>query len=115
MYYHSKPKFNGVQEIIYNQNGAYAINLDEFKSTGTHWIALYKNGKDRITSFNVIYFGSFGVENMTKEIKKLIRKKNIITNIYKIQAYNLIMCGYCCIGFINFMVKCKNVLDYTNF
>ena len=48
MYYHSKPKFNGVQEIIYNQNGAYAINLDEFKSTGTHWIALYKNGKDRI-------------------------------------------------------------------
>ena len=40
----------------------YVINLDEFKSIGTHWIALYVNSND------VIYFDSFGVEHIRKEI-----------------------------------------------
>ena len=40
--------------------------------------------------------------------------KNIITNIHRIQAYDLIMCGYFCIGFIDFMLKGKSLLDYTN-
>ena len=52
---------------------------------------------------NIIYFDSFGVEHIPKKIKKFIGNKNIITNIYSIQAYNSIMCGYFCIGFINFM------------
>ena len=30
------------------------------------------------------------------------------------QAYNSRMCGYFCIGFIGFMLKGKNLLDYTN-
>ena len=30
------------------------------------------------------------------------------------QAYDLIMCGYFCIGFIDFMLKGKSLLDYTN-
>ena len=47
-------------------------------------IALHVNGKDRI---DVIYSGSFGVEHMPKEIKKLLGNKNSITNTYKIQAY----------------------------
>ena len=38
----------------------------------------------------------------------------MITNIYRIQAYNSIMCGYFCIGFIDFMFKGKSLLDYTN-
>ena len=38
----------------------------------------------------------------------------IIKNIYRIQAYNSIMCGCFCIGFINFMLKGKSMLDYTN-
>ena len=37
---------------------------------------------------NNIYFESFGVDHVPKEIKKFIGNK-IITNIYKIQAYNL--------------------------
>ena len=41
---------------------AYAINLDEYKSIETHWIALYVNAK------NVTYFDSFGVEHIPKEI-----------------------------------------------
>ena len=63
---------------------------------------------------DIIYFDSFGVEHIPKEIKKFIGNKNIITNIYRIQAYDLIMCGYFCIGFIDFMLKGKSLLDYTN-
>ena len=37
-----------------------------------------------------------------------------MTNIYRIQAYNSIMCGYFCIGFIDFMLKGQSFLDYTN-
>ena len=37
-----------------------------------------------------------------------------MTNIYRIQAYDSIICGYVCIGFIDFMMKGKSLLDYTN-
>ena len=30
------------------------------------------------------------------------------------QGYDLIMCRYFCIGFIDFMLKGKSLLDYTN-
>ena len=43
---------------------------------------------------NIIYFDSFGAEHSAKEIKKFIGNKNIITNIYRIQTYDSIMCGY---------------------
>ena len=49
-----------------------------------------------------------------RKIKKFIGNKNKIANIYRIQAYNSIMCGYFCIGFIDFMLKGKSLLDYTN-
>ena len=62
----------------------------------------------------IIYFDSFGVEHIPKEIKKFIGNKNIITNIYRIQAYDSIMCGYFCIGFIDFMLKGESMLDYAN-
>ena len=62
---------------------------------------------------NIIYFDSFGVEHIPKEIK-IIKKKNIITNIYRIRAHDSIMCGYFCIRFIDFMLKDKSLLDYTN-
>ena len=62
----------------------------------------------------VIYFDSFVVEHIGKEIEKFIRNKYIIKNIYRIQAYNSIMCGYFSVGFIDFMLKGKCLLDYTN-
>ena len=37
---------------------------------------------------NVTYFDSFKVEHIPKEIRKIIENENIITNIYRIQAYN---------------------------
>ena len=63
---------------------------------------------------NVTYFDSFGCEHILKEIKKFIGNKNIITNIFRIQACSSIMCGHFCIGFIDFMLKDKSLLDYTN-
>ena len=72
-----------------------------FFSTGTHWISLYVSDNNRRPSYDAIYLDSFGVEHISKQNKKLIGNKSIITNIYRIQAYDSIMCRYCCIGFIN--------------
>ena len=63
---------------------------------------------------SIVYFDSSGVEHIPKEIKKLIGNKNIITNIYKIQTYNSLMCGYFYNGFIDFMLKGKILLDHIN-
>ena len=84
------------------------INLHEYADTGTHWIALYAKDNE------VSYFDSFGVEYIPKEIKKFTGQKNIKTNIFRIQAYNSIICGYFCILFIDVMFASKNVIDYTN-
>ena len=67
---------------------AYVINIDEFNSIETHWVALH------VYCNNIKYFDSFGVENIPKEIKKFIENKNILTNIFRIQAYDSIICGF---------------------
>ena len=90
------------------KNGAYVINLDEYRNIGTHWAALYVNNK------TIIYFDSFRVEHIPKEIMKFIDRKNIITIIYRIQANDSIICGYFCIGFINFMFNGNSLTDYTS-
>ena len=112
MYYQNKPRFNGVysrDNLPHKiKDGAYVINLGEYSDIGTHWIALYANNK------TVTYFDSFGAEHIPKEIKKFINNKNIIANIFRIQAYGSVMCGYFCIGFINYMFMGKSLTDYTN-
>ena len=60
---------------------------------------------------NLTYFDSFRVEHVTKEIRKFLRNRIIATNIYRIQAYNSLMCGYSCDGFIDFMLKGKSLLQ----
>ena len=59
------------------------------------------------------YFDSFGVDDIPKEIKKIINNKNIIASIFRIQANDSVMCGYFCIGFINFMFKGNSLTDFT--
>ena len=49
-----------------------------------------------------------------KKLKKFIGNKNVVTNIYRIQSYDSIMCRYFCIGFFDFMLKGKSLLEYTN-
>ena len=63
---------------------------------------------------DVSYFDRFGVEHIPKEIKTFIGNKNKKTNIFKIQAYDSIMCEYFCIGFIDFMLAGKTLIDFTN-
>ena len=65
------------------------------------------------TNNNDTYFDSFGVEHISKEIKILIDKTIVVTNIFRIRAYDSIMCGYFCIGFIDFMLKGKTLTDFT--
>ena len=110
-YYKNEPRFNGVysrDNLTKIKNGAYIINLDEYSDIGTHWVALWVNNN------NVTYFDSFGVEHITKEIIKFIKNRNIKTNIFRIQAYDSIMCGYFCIAFTDFIFKGKSLTDYTN-
>ena len=102
-------KFNGVysrNNLPKIKGGASVINFDEYKSISTHWIAL--NGD------NVTYFNNFGVEYIPKETKRFIGNKNIITYIYRIQANDSIISWYFCIGFVDFKLKGKSLLDYTN-
>ena len=97
-FYKNEPRFNGVysrDNLSKTKNGAYIINLDEYADIGTHWIALYiKNNK-------VIHFDSFSVQYIPKEITRFIGNKHIKTNIFRIQAYNSVMCGCFCILFLD--------------
>ena len=63
---------------------------------------------------NNTYFYSYGVEHILKQIIKFIERFTIVKNIFRIQAYDSVMCGYFCIEFIDFMLKCKSLTDHTN-
>ena len=52
---------------------------------------------------NATYFDNFGVEHTPKEVKMFIDKYIVVTNIFRSQAYNSVMCGYFWIRFIDFM------------
>ena len=110
-YYHNLTRFNGAysrDNLPKIKDGAYAINLDEYCDIGTHWNVLYVLNND------VTYFDNFGVEHIPKEIKPFIGNKNIKTKIFRIKAYDSIMCGYFCIGFIVFILAGKTLTDFTN-
>ena len=108
----NESKFNGVfsRDNLPNKikDCAYIINLDEYSDIGTHWVALY------VYNDNVTSFDSFGVEHIPKEIKKFINNKNAKTSIFRIQAYDSVMWGYFCIGFIDLMFKGKTLIVFAN-
>ena len=111
-YYENEPKFNGV----FSRNNlplkindcAYVTNLDEYVDVGTHWIALFCNRNE------IVYFDSFGVDNIPEEVKELVGNKNIKANIFRVQAKDSVMRGYICIGSIEFMLAGKKLIDFTN-
>ena len=111
-----KKIFNGVysrNNLPKSKNGAYVINLDHSENTGTHWVVIF------LKEDEVIYFDSFGVEYIPKEIMEKIEhsflgNKNIKTSIFRIQDYNSIMCGYFCILFFEYMLNNKSLTDFTN-
>ena len=104
-YYQNKPRFNGASSRNNlpkkAKDRAYVINLDEYADAGTHWIALFCNRNE------IVYFDSFGVEHVPGEIKEFVGNKNIIANIFRVQANSSVMWGYFCIGVIDFMLSGK--------
>ena len=90
------------------KDGTYVINLDEYAHVGTHWIALFCNRNE------IVYFDSFGVEHVPKDIKEFIGNKNIKGNIFRVQANDSVMSGYFCKGFIDFVLAGKKFTDFTN-
>ena len=61
------PRYESRSNSLYSRNNlhktkdvTYVINLDVYKSIGTHWIALYVNGD------NMTHFDSFGVDHIPK-------------------------------------------------
>ena len=110
-YYQNEPRFNGIysrDNLPKTKDGAYIINFDEYSDIGTHLFALW------VSNNYVTYFDSFGVEHIPKEIKEFVKNKNIKTNIFRVQAYDSVMCRYFCIGFIDFMLKRKTLTEFTN-
>ena len=111
-YYQNEPRFNRdySRENLLDKikDGEYVINL-EYSDIETHRIDLYALNN------NVTYFDSFGVEHFPKEIIIFIDKSIVVTNIFRIQAYDSVMCRYFCIGFIDFMLADKTLTDFTTF
>ena len=115
-YYQNEPRFNGVysRDNLHDKikDRVYVVTLDEYSDIGTHWIALY------ILNNKATYFDSFGVEHIPNEIKKFIEgsvdKFTIVTNVFRIQAYDSVIYGYLYIRFIDFMLKGKSLTDFTN-
>ena len=67
-YHQNKLRFNGVcsiNNLPKIENGAYLLNLDEYKSMGNLWWALYVNGD------NVTYSDRFGVEYIRQKLENL--------------------------------------------
>ena len=107
-YYKNEPRFNGVYsgdnlpKTIKN-----VINLQDSFGSGTHWVRLHvkdnKNNDD-----------SFGVEYLSKEVTKFIGNKYIKSNIFRVEIYDSVMCGYFCIGFIEFILAGKSLIYFTS-
>ena len=72
--YQNKPKFKDIYSqnnlLKTMKNGVYIVNLDEYKSTGTHWITV-----SHVIGNSVKYFDNFGVEHIPEEIKRFITNK----------------------------------------
>ena len=86
----------------------YVINLDDKNSKGTHWVSLF------INKSTAVYFDSFGTEYIPQEVLNKIKDKSVTHNIFRIQDNEYIMCGIYYIGFIEYMLAGKTLLDYTN-
>ena len=104
-YYQNEPRFNG----FYSRN-----NLPKKIKGGVYvmsvrFIALFCNRNE------IVYFDSFGVEqHVPEEIKEFIGNKSIKGNIFPVQANNSVMCGYFCIGFIDFMLAGKTLTGFPS-
>ena len=115
-YYQNEPRFNGSfsrDNLPRIKDGAHIINLDEYSDSGTHCVALHlgeASPKD-VQNNNVTYL-ILSEQNIFG--KRFVNNKTIKTNIFRIQANDSIMCRYFCIGFIDFMLARKTLIEFAN-
>ena len=87
---------------------AYIINLDWKIAKGTHQVSLF-------TDKNLaVYFDSLRINYIPREVLSKVKDKWIIDNIFRTQDNQSVMCGFCCIAFIEYMLARKKLLGYTN-
>ena len=100
-HYQNEPRFNGVFSRnnlpLKIRDGSYVINLDEYADAGTHWITLFCN-RTKLFILIVLVLNKF-----LKKFKKIAGHKKMKANIFLVQANDSVMCGYFCIGFIDFI------------
>ena len=99
--YENDCRFNGVfsrNNLIRIKDGVYAINSDDKKSKGAHWVSffIYRNIS--------VYFDSFGIEYIPQEVLNKIEDKSVIHNIFLIQDDDSIMCEFYCTTFAEHMI-----------
>ena len=66
-----------------------------------------------VVALNIWKNWCFVVEHIPKETKKLIGNKDI-SIIFRIQAYDSIICGYFSMGLIDLKLKNKRLIVFTN-
>ena len=97
------PKKNSQKKFIFK------FNLQNSNQSGSHWIALSR------TNNNIFIFDSFAIGYVPKNIYEIYKNFNIITNIYRIQDLNSILCGLFCILFCLYKINSKNkFIDFLN-
>ena len=111
-YFKKEPKFKGVYSRnslpSLSKDGGYVVNLDERGEAGTHWVAIHIKGP------KATYFDSFGIEHIPNEVLRFLHKKDIDSNIFRVQSKKSVLCGYFCIKFLEYMFSGKTLTEYTN-
>ena len=78
--------FDGVyfkdQIPLIENNKSLIFNLQDSDQKGSHWVALSRKNN------NIFIFDSFGVGHIPKNIYKIYKNYNIITNMHRIQDIN---------------------------
>ena len=82
------------------------LNLDDTSGNGTHWVAWYKNGK------NKYYFDSFGVQPPMELISYL--KSPIHYNTEEIQPRDQVFCGHLCLYVLKHLSDGEKFQDVIN-
>ena len=94
---------------LIKNNKSFIFNLQNSNLSGSHWCSLSRNNK------NIFIFDSFGIGHILKNIYKIYKKFNIITNIYRIQHINSNLCGLFCVLFCLYKVNSKKkFIEFLN-
>ena len=80
------------------KDGACVINFDDIQRKRVHWVSLF------IDINAAVYFDSFEIEYIPREVSSKIKNKSITQNIFRIQSDYSIVCRFYCITFIECMI-----------